>query len=134
MTTSTTDVQYCCGNKPEARPEDAIIKATSPREIIPAPMTSDDFMEKPVIRAPKPHPISFVIIATMLSNTINQTCSPTPSNVMFNPMLTKTTGTKNEYVIDSTRCSTALRNYVGLIAIPATKEPMTPDSPNRSTK
>ena len=55
ITMMTTLVKYSGSSKPEVSPVEAIISATSPLDIIPAPMAMDDERSKPVSRAPAPH-------------------------------------------------------------------------------
>ncbi|MNV79936.1 hypothetical protein D3C71_1735090 [compost metagenome] len=96
MTIITTEVKYSGSSKPACKPVDAIIRATSPLDIIPDPIPIAAFRLKPVNRAPNVAPINFVRIATTVRKTRNTSWSPTPSKVTLSPMLTKKTGTNME--------------------------------------
>ncbi|MNN58637.1 hypothetical protein D3C81_1736940 [compost metagenome] len=71
MTTSMTEVKYFVGNRPADKPEEAIIKATSPRDTMPDPTASDSCKLNPVSLAPMPPPTNLVTIATSVSSTMN---------------------------------------------------------------
>jgi len=91
--TTTIAVKYSGNKRDSCKPVAAIIRATSPRETIPAPIIKEERLLKTDIFAPIASPTSFVIIAIITSATINPIWLPTPLNETFKPMLTKKTGT-----------------------------------------
>ena len=56
MTIITTLVKYSASSKPDASPVEAMMSATSPLEIMPAPIAIEEERSKPVNRAPAPPP------------------------------------------------------------------------------
>ena len=82
----------------DCKPILAMIKPTSPREIIPMPNCSDSRGENYEIQAPSPAPAIFPITAmAVIARIIHNEFRLTWCKSTLNPILTKKIGTKNEY-------------------------------------
>lgn len=64
-------MKYSGSNRDSCKPVAAIIKATSPRETIPAPIIREEWLLKPVSFAPIAPPTSYVRMAMTDSTAIN---------------------------------------------------------------
>ena len=96
MINKITDVKYTGERSPTARPFWDTINATSPLVIIPIPIFNESIVLKRHKRDTIPHPIIFVINATITKPIENNKMSPfILSMLVLRPILAKKTGPNN---------------------------------------
>src|SRR6185369_2754337 len=84
-----------CSKTPKVKPNETIIKPTSPREIIQTPKRNDSCRLKPAKYAPSPHPAILEITATMSSKVANgNAANGKLRKSAFRPISTKKIGTR----------------------------------------